>query len=351
MENHSTSVGLRGKFFPLFSVIRFANTQCLANNNFNGTCFTRRECIKYSGVSSGTCANGLGVCCVFQKTCGSTTNMNNTYFTNPEYPTTYQGGERCTIVIQRCNSNICQLRLDFLESSLSQPNASGVCDNDLLLVSGGSSLVPRICGENTNQHVYIDFNGATPITLSIDTSQDFAFDRRWNIRIQQIACDSVCKAPNGCLQYYKSISGSVSSFNYGTAVNPRAPDFGTRQMVNLNYGVCIRMALGYCSIEWSQSDNASFTVSGDTNSFDPSLIGTAVAADSGTNCTSDFVIIPNAYENGVATNTDRFCSNAFVTKTSNLKPFVMYVVTNGDEVGDAQNRGFMLMYRQLPCAV
>lgn len=103
-----------------------------------------------------------------------------------------------------------------------------------------------------NVSVYIDFNGATPITLSIDTSQDFAFDRRWNIRIQQIACDSVCKgmcnadrfgrtffssffklilysmlnknmfvAPNGCLQYYKSISGSVSSFNYGTAVNPR----------------------------------------------------------------------------------------------------------------------------------
>lgn len=66
----------------------------------------------------------------------------------------------------------------------------------------------------------------------------------------------------------------TKSSNVLTAIlHVLAPDFGTRQMVNLNYGVCIRMALGYCSIEWSQSDNASFTVSGDTNSFDPSLIG------------------------------------------------------------------------------
>lgn len=41
--------------------------------------------------------------------------------------------------------------------------------------------------------VYVDFNGATPITISVDTNADYAFDRRWNIRIQQIACDSVCR--------------------------------------------------------------------------------------------------------------------------------------------------------------
>lgn len=45
-----------------------------------------------------------------QKSCGSTTNMNNTYFVSPRYPITYRGGERCTITVQRCNSNICQVR-------------------------------------------------------------------------------------------------------------------------------------------------------------------------------------------------------------------------------------------------
>lgn len=46
---------------------------------------------------------------IVQKTCSSTTNVNNTYFTNPEYPTTYEGQGRCTITVQRCNSNICQV--------------------------------------------------------------------------------------------------------------------------------------------------------------------------------------------------------------------------------------------------
>lgn len=44
-------------------------------------------------------------------------------------------------------------------------------------------------------------------------------------------------------------------------------------MVNLNYGVCIRMALGYCSIQWSQSDMNSFSISGDINGLDPTIIG------------------------------------------------------------------------------
>ncbi|EZA49837.1 hypothetical protein DMN91_005680 [Ooceraea biroi] len=342
----------QGKFFPLFSVVRFANSECLSSTDqLNGTCFTRRECTNFGGNPSGPCANGLGTCCVFQKSCGSTTNINNTYFVNPRYPITYRGGERCSITVQRCNSNICQLRLDFLEATWAQPNATGWCDFDVFLVSGGSSTVPRICGENTNQHVYVDFNGATPITISVDTNADYAFDRRWNIRIQQIACDSVCKAPNGCLQYYKSVSGTVMSFNFGTTENARAPQIGTRQMVNHRYGVCVRMELGYCSIEWSQADRFSFSVSGDTGSFDPDIIGTDLVAESGAACTTDFVIVPDPRENGIPANTDRFCGNGFITKTSDLKPFVMYVVTNGDEMLEAQNKGFRLMFRQIPCAV
>lgn len=36
----------------------------------------------------------------------------------------------------------------------------------------------------------MDFNGATPIMISIDTNTEYITDRRWNIRIQQIACDA-----------------------------------------------------------------------------------------------------------------------------------------------------------------
>ncbi|XP_054014781.1 uncharacterized protein LOC128895856 [Hylaeus anthracinus] len=344
-------LNMKPRFFPLFSVVRFANSQCLASNNLNGTCFTRRECRDYGGTASGTCASGHGICCVFQKTCGSTTNVNNTYFTNPEYPTTYDGTGRCTITVNRCNSNICQLRLDFLEFNLASPNASGVCDFDLFLASGSSTSVPRICGENANQHVYIDFNGGSPIMLSIDTNSEYSTERRWNIRIQQIPCDATYRAPNGCLQYFTSVSDTVTSFNYGTTQNPRAPTYGTRQMANTNYGVCVRMAQGYCGIEWSQTTPSSFSVSGDTGSFDSTIIGTEFAAEAGTNCTKDFVIIPHPFQNGIPVGVERFCGNGFVTKTSFSKPFVMYVVTNGDEIGEIENKGFSLTYRQTPCSV
>jgi hypothetical protein len=52
--------------------------------------------------------------------------------------------------------------------------------------------------------------------------------------------------------------------------------YGTRQLANTNYGVCVRMAQGYCSIQWQQnpSDPYSFTVSGDTDGIDPTLLGT-----------------------------------------------------------------------------
>jgi hypothetical protein len=45
-----------------------------------------------------------------------------------------------------------QLRVDLLDFSVSEPDANGFCINDYLEIAGGASSVPRICGENTNQH-------------------------------------------------------------------------------------------------------------------------------------------------------------------------------------------------------
>ncbi|KAJ8666893.1 hypothetical protein QAD02_008555 [Eretmocerus hayati] len=336
------------RFFPLFSVVRFPNSQCTASNTFNGTCFTKRECASQGGTAFGSCANGFGVCCVFQKSCGSTMSTNITYFTNPSYPTTYDGGDRCGISVQKCSSNICQLRVDFLDFTLAQPTSEGVCDYDLLSISGGSPRVPRICGENTDQHMYVDFEGTNPISISIDTSTEYSMKRRWNMRIQQIACDSQMRAPSGCLQYYTSISGSVTSFNYGTSSNPRMSDggtTGTREMSELNYGVCVKSVSGYCSIKWSAADNA-FSISGDSETL---------TADFGTNCTTDYVIIPNPTEvNSNMDNepVDRFCGSSFSPKMSTLKPFLLYVVTDNTETeSDTGNNGFSLSYKQIICSI
>lgn len=132
-------------------------------------------------------------------------------------------------------------------------------------------------------------------------------------------------APVGCLQYYTSLTGTVSSFNYGTAINGnnvvngallRA---GTRQIANTNYGICINVRPGYCSIQWSQgNDPESFTVSGDS-AVAFALNGLPSGGLINDNCATDFVVVPHPfYPNGTSVGTDRFCGNAFPTVLSKL---------------------------------
>ena len=64
----------------LFNVVKFENTACEANGNNNGTCYTAGECEDLGGEAEGSCASGLGVCCVFNYGCGEQSNLNNTYF-------------------------------------------------------------------------------------------------------------------------------------------------------------------------------------------------------------------------------------------------------------------------------
>nr|CAD7258641.1 unnamed protein product [Timema shepardi] len=376
-----TSVQRDGKifFFPLFSVVRFQNTQCTGSNNLNGTCYTRRECTSYGGTASGSCSSGLGTCCVVTKTCGTSTRVNCTYFVNPSYPSYYTDGGRCTITINKCNSNICQLRIDFIDFSIAQPDATGACTTDFMTVTGSASTVPTICGDNTGEHseylstvpvicgdntgehIYVNFaSGSTPIEITITTSTTDTSNRRWNLKLSQLECDCPWLAPVGCLMYYTDITGTVKSFNYGLTASTTA--FGTRELVNLNYGVCVRMAEGYCSIQWSQSSSSlyTFTISGDTGGLDTTVLGatlvllaTADAQLTGTSCTTDFIVIPNPYQGGVSVNSDRFCGNGLVTTTTSSKPFVLTVVTDADETSgatpDNENRGFCLTYTQLAC--
>lgn len=80
-----------------------------------------------------------------------------------------------------------QVRLGLLTMRLAGPNANGTCTTDVMLVVGGASFVPVICGENTDQHMYVDFNGNASITISISSS-GFA-STAWNIKIAQINCN------------------------------------------------------------------------------------------------------------------------------------------------------------------
>ncbi|KAM7357956.1 uncharacterized protein ACRADG_003105 isoform 1-T1 [Cochliomyia hominivorax] len=344
------------RWFPFYTIGRFANEVCTGKNNLHGTCMVRGECADNGGVSAGGCSTitNQAVCCIYQKTCGATTQYNNTYFYNSGYPGTYSGGGRCTIVVQPCDSNICQLRIDFLSLQLAPPNGDGFCLTDSLQITGGSSRVPAICGDNSGQHVYVDFNGESPITISVATSSSYTFNRQWQFQIAQLACTSATLAPSGCLQYYMEESGTVQSFNYGSAPNSLPNSIGvpgSRQIANHRYGICIRMAANKCSIIWSQvdSDAYSFTLTNDVGAVDPSLLATEAVQSQ--ECTTDFIIIPNPMQNGNTLPSDRFCGLGLVATTSNTKPFVLYVVTDNNEDFDISNRGFYLSYSQSGCPV
>ncbi len=58
-----------------------------------------------------------------QKTCGDTTNFNNTYFTS-------NGIDEgvCTLTVCKANDNICALRIDFHQFELAQPARVGDLD-------------------------------------------------------------------------------------------------------------------------------------------------------------------------------------------------------------------------------
>ncbi|XP_075150257.1 uncharacterized protein LOC142224369 [Haematobia irritans] len=346
----------KGRWFPFYTIGRFQNEVCTGKNNLFGTCMVRGECSDNGGVSAGSCSTitNQAVCCIYQKTCGATTHYNNTYFYNSGYPGTYGGGGKCTIVVQPCDSNICQLRIDFLSLSLAPPNGDGFCVTDSLQITGGSSRVPPICGENSGQHVYVDFNGESPITIAVASSDGYAYNRQWQFQISQIACASATQAPSGCLQYHLEDSGSVQSFNYNAAPNSLPNSIGvpgTRQLANQMYGICVRMGANKCSITWSQvdSDAYSFSLTNDVGAVDPSLLGTEAVQSQ--DCSSDFVVIPNPTQGGVALPSDRFCGLGLVATTSATKPFVLYVNTDANEDFDISNRGFFLSYTQNACPI
>ncbi|XP_055376739.1 uncharacterized protein LOC129608957 [Condylostylus longicornis] len=346
----------QARFFPFYTIGRFSNDLCIGKNLMSGTCVIKGECSDNGGVATGSCSTitKQAVCCVYQQSCGTTTAFNNTYFYNRGYPGTFPGGSSCTLIVEPCDSGICQLRIDFLAFSLAPPNGDGTCNIDYFSVNGGSSRVPRICGENSGSHVYVNFNGENPITLSILTTASFTFNRQWQMQVSQISCNSPNLAPSGCLQYYFDTSGTVQSFNYGSAASSALNSIGlpgTRQIANQQYGICIRMGSNQCSITWSQlsSDPYSFTVTGDVGALDPTLIGTSAVQSQ--DCTTDYVIIPYPTQNNARLPSDRFCGLGLGDTTSNIKPFVLYVVTDSNEDYDISNRGFALSYSQNTCPI
>merc|ERR1712018_33324 len=162
------------KSFSIFNVVQFKNEACVSTSttmgsgNRNGTCYTSEECEDKNGKAEGNCASGFGVCCVFlQKECGTTIDQNCTYVQNEDYPTAVTATGDCEYKIEKCDKDICTVRLDFeqfnihswtLAAADAVNEVNYVCEDSFAIaVSPATGLtIPPLCGQNTGQHMYIE---------------------------------------------------------------------------------------------------------------------------------------------------------------------------------------------------
>jgi len=341
-------------YFPFFSAVRYQNSACLTTNGDSGTCLLGSDCQKKGGQGhEGDCPTSALTCCSFKFTCGGTTGQNETIFVNPSYPKGENGTDTCQVTIEK-QPNVCQLRLDFEEFTLAQPDENGLCTTDSFMVrTTVGERLPILCGENGQQHIYIDMGrgSANPVVLSVVSNGD-RVTRKWKVKINMIPCNNLEMAPSGCLQYFRSPTAVIKSFNYGPKIEERA-----RYLSNLRYTSCIRVEENFCAIKW-ETDGGS----NDSFNFGVPLLtdagnGIENEAATGSLCSrDDYVGIDQGSNDGIGPGDDRFCGNRLLNSNvviSRSKPFQLKVKSNHDhrQNGFYSQQGFSLRYVQLPCVI
>jgi len=352
------------RMFSLFSVVQFKNDPCTSSDkissasttNRNGTCVTSSECIERSGSAKGNCAAGFGVCCVqiLKDDSDTDVNYNDTYIQNPDYPNSYGDEGTITYKVNKLDSSICYLRLDFELFDLIDTPLSSKCEaGDYVQVSNtGSGLTyPVMCGNLAGQHMYVSMGAddSDSADIKIATPTEAAGStRKWEIKVAQIPCFSTYSPPEGCTQWFTEPSGTISDWSSDT--------YGLQD--SLDYQICVRQNMGYCCVEYTATE---FSVRGPS---DPALVTSMELVGAGTTCSYDYISIDGAGGTcGNIVGTNKFCFDVLhyedtskETDTPSIPvcdctaPFVIGVHT--EELANAAllgNTGFTLDYRQVKC--
>merc|ERR1712106_1139757 len=358
LKEDDSKGGRDKKVLSVFTVVKFPNTACVfSTSGRNGTCYTNSECAAKGGGSSGSCASSFGVCCVFEKSCGTDSIAENcTYFTSSSMSV----GSSCTLKICKSSSDVCQLRLDFETFSLSNPvtataitvgpaaaadgsaNRIGNCDTDSFTVtSPGGKSPPLICGTNTGQHMYIPASNQCNTLNGNFGSASTAGTSAFTIKVTQVECSSKTAAPSGCTQYFTGTSGTIETFNYNSGSGVL--------LANQDYSACVRAERAYCAICYYSSifkmsvpkgDAANGALGVDTNCGNEANL---LIANGGA---FDHIIIPGGQCNtpnaaaAILVLNDKYCGTGLyclgavataATVCTNQKPFKIGVLSDGLE--------------------
>ncbi|XP_041982208.1 uncharacterized protein LOC121735437 [Aricia agestis] len=225
----------------------------------SGICLNPYDCRQREGRPAGDCAHGLGVCCLFEVTCGYVVSHNVTYFLSPGFPELWSAEGNCSIRVDAAHAGITQLRVDFLHFTIGQPNRmTGECDEDRMMLGEGESNI-TLCGQNHGQHIYYTIpprnetreEGELPRThgTTLEVRAVGEVPRLFLMRITQLPLAHA--APHNCLQYYTGDNGTIRTFNYAS---------NGRHLASQEYRACVRRNSGFCSIRYAQCDRRSFRI-------------------------------------------------------------------------------------------
>jgi len=347
------------KLLSLFTIVTFPNQGCSSQDTAkrNGTCYTSTECLNKGGTTSGNCAAGFGVCCLFLVSSTATTiNENCTYIRNPGFPAVYSETSTLTYTINKCASDVCAVRLDFESFATMGPadtaENTGLCTDSFVASGTSGSASPVICGMNTGQHMYIEMgNSGTTDTAKLEFMFNGASTiRTFEIKTTQIPCSSSYKPPEGCLQWHTTLAGRFETFNFADTAKPA-------HLANQNYDICVRQAAGYCCVEYQQcSDANSFSISSND----------AAHALHDEKCTEDYVQIDGGTGSCTTPGSglvqwSNFCGKENILSAQDegtvtgpvydsSAPFVVTIVTDATAgIGTPVQRGVCLDYKQVPC--
>ncbi|VVC89793.1 unnamed protein product [Leptidea sinapis] len=180
-----------------------------------GICLNPYDCRQREGSAAGDCAHGLGVCCVFEVTCGGVVQNNLTYFKSPGFPDLWNEEKDCNIRIEKTHAGIMQLRIDFVHFTIGQPNRiTGKCDEDAMILGEGANNF-TLCGQNHNQHSSaaeireadeLPRSRSVPLVMRMRGAD---MPRLWLLRIAQIPLANT--APHDCLQYYTENNDQIQA--------------------------------------------------------------------------------------------------------------------------------------------
>eukprot|EP00094_Tigriopus_californicus_P006433 TCALIF_06195-PA protein Name:"Protein of unknown function" AED:0.07 eAED:0.07 QI:54/1/0.8/1/0.25/0.2/5/152/356 len=342
--------------FGLVTRFFFNNGQCTSIIGRNGTCYTTEECSQRNGVAEGECANGLGVCCIFQiTTCGGNVIENCTTVRGTRF-----NGQVCEFNLEECSSNICFFRLDFDSLTLGSTLASnGDCSSDT--ISFSSPSVPLLCGSLSGQHIYLPASIVTDDSFSLNFGLSTAspLANAYQIQVKQIPCGQSFTPPFGCNQFFfGQLTGQFESYNYmmGTGYH----------LNNQNYDICIRTEEGICSIAYVAFPGIQGFAFGPD-----SFLGKMESVNGVKECTADYVLVPNsanAFQTLCSVSGPGFVLTPTITRycgyylacdagsmtnlpiIANNTDFRVTVVTDDFDSTTNMMVGLQFAYQQLPCS-